>query len=147
MDAEPDHQLKILATTIGLFVVLFLSVTPLLKKDMPIITGYFASLTYWLGTEPSQKSLAYYKNAEFEDTQKEKVAYDDSEVVPYENTQLQSITYQFEPEENEEEITSDKKSLFGYIKVVGGCTEYFEDGCLNVRSGPGTEYPVIYRLR
>lgn len=39
------------------------------------------------------------------------------------------------------------KVLFEYIEVTDGCDIHFEDECLNVRSGPGTDYPVVYRLR
>lgn len=37
--------------------------------------------------------------------------------------------------------------LFEYVVVVDGCGIHFEGECLNVRAGPGTEYPVQYRLR
>lgn len=41
-----------------------------------------------------------------------------------------------------------ERVLFEYIEVVGGCGPQFETGeCLNVRSGPGTDYPVVERLR
>ncbi len=35
-----------------------------------------------------------------------------------------------------------------YIEIMSGCGPYFSTGeCINVRSGPGTEYPVQTRLR
>lgn len=37
--------------------------------------------------------------------------------------------------------------LFEYVEVVDGCGPYFQGECLNARSGPGGEYPVITRLR
>jgi len=37
--------------------------------------------------------------------------------------------------------------LFEYIEVTGGCGPHFEGECLNVRSGPGTEYDVQRQLR
>lgn len=40
-----------------------------------------------------------------------------------------------------------EKVLFEYIEVVDGCTPYFEGVCLNVRSGPGEDYPVAAKLR
>ena len=40
-----------------------------------------------------------------------------------------------------------EKVLFEYVEVIDGCTEHFEGDCLNVRSGPGTEYPVTAQLR
>lgn len=40
-----------------------------------------------------------------------------------------------------------EKVLFEYVEVIDGCGTHYEGECLNVRSGPGTEYPVIYQLR
>lgn len=37
--------------------------------------------------------------------------------------------------------------LFQYIEVIGGCGPYFTNECLNARSGPGTNFPIIARLR
>lgn len=37
--------------------------------------------------------------------------------------------------------------LFEYIEVVDGCGPHYEGDCLNVRSGPGTEFPVVRQLR
>lgn len=34
-----------------------------------------------------------------------------------------------------------------YIEVLNGCASGFEGACVNVRSGPGTEYPVVATLR
>ena len=34
-----------------------------------------------------------------------------------------------------------------YIKVVNACNHGFSGDCLNVRSGPGTNYPIVKRLR
>lgn len=40
-----------------------------------------------------------------------------------------------------------EKPLFEYVEVTDGCGVHFEGECLNVRSGPGTEYPVVAHLR
>lgn len=40
-----------------------------------------------------------------------------------------------------------EKVLFEYVEVVDGCGAHFEGECLNVRSGPGTEYLVMSQLR
>lgn len=40
-----------------------------------------------------------------------------------------------------------KKVLFEYIEVIDSCGPYFEGDCLNVRSGPGEDYPAVYKLR
>jgi len=38
--------------------------------------------------------------------------------------------------------------LYKYIEVVDGCGPYYDTGtCVNMRSGPGTEYPIVARLR
>ena len=37
--------------------------------------------------------------------------------------------------------------LFSYIEVVDSCGPYFAGVCVNMRSGPGTEYPIVLRLR
>ena len=34
-----------------------------------------------------------------------------------------------------------------YIEVVDGCGPYFEDACLNARSGPSVSYPSVGKLR
>ncbi len=40
-----------------------------------------------------------------------------------------------------------EKVLFEYVEVTDGCGPHFEEDCLLVRSGPGTEYPLVSRLR
>ncbi|MDO8669685.1 MAG: L,D-transpeptidase family protein [Candidatus Buchananbacteria bacterium] len=40
-----------------------------------------------------------------------------------------------------------QKVLFEYIEVTGGCGTHFEGECLNVRSGPGNDYPLVMKLR
>lgn len=37
--------------------------------------------------------------------------------------------------------------LYEYVEVTDGCGPYFAGACVNMRSGPGTEYPVVLRLR
>lgn len=37
--------------------------------------------------------------------------------------------------------------LSHYIEVLEGCGPYYSGPCVNVRSGPGTEYPVVMKLR
>lgn len=41
----------------------------------------------------------------------------------------------------------DTTGLTQYVTVIDGCGPHFEGECLNVRSGPGTEYPVVSQLR
>lgn len=40
-----------------------------------------------------------------------------------------------------------KQTLFEYVEVRDSCGPYFDGECVNARSGPGGEYPVITRLR
>ena len=38
--------------------------------------------------------------------------------------------------------------LFHYIEITNGCGPYYDKtACVNMRSGPGTQYPVVERLR
>lgn len=41
----------------------------------------------------------------------------------------------------------DPPPMVSYIEVLDGCAQHFEGACVNVRSGPGTEYPVVATLR
>lgn len=36
---------------------------------------------------------------------------------------------------------------YQYLEVVNGCNYAFVGDCVNMRSGPGTEYPVVVKLR
>lgn len=38
-------------------------------------------------------------------------------------------------------------SGFQYVEVIDGCGPYFIGPCVNMRSGPGMEYPVVMHLR
>jgi lipoprotein-anchoring transpeptidase ErfK/SrfK len=41
-----------------------------------------------------------------------------------------------------------KDPSFHYIEIIDGCGPYYDTGtCVNMRSGPGVEYPVVGRLR
>jgi len=37
--------------------------------------------------------------------------------------------------------------LFEYIEVIDGCAEHFQGECVNVRTGPGMDFPIVTRLR
>lgn len=52
-----------------------------------------------------------------------------------------------ETSEEEGVVIPIQPALFEYIEVIGGCASDFEGDCLNVRSGPGTDFPVVSRLR
>lgn len=52
-------------------------------------------------------------------------------------------------EEYDEEpiILPVQRTLFQYVQVIDGCEHDFSGECLNVRSGPGTDFPIVNRLR
>ncbi len=37
--------------------------------------------------------------------------------------------------------------LFNYIEIIGGCDWSYTGTCVNMRSGPGTQFPIVTRLR
>jgi hypothetical protein len=44
-------------------------------------------------------------------------------------------------------ISATSTEMSTYIMVTNGCEEHFEGECLRVRSGPGTEFPAVSKLR
>lgn len=58
-------------------------------------------------------------------------------IVPHASTSTSS----------EDVILPVENVLFEYIEVIDGCGAHFEDECLNVRSGPGTDFPALAKLR
>jgi len=48
---------------------------------------------------------------------------------------------------NNEVVLPVEKVLFEYVRVTGSCGPFYDGECLRVRSGPGTDFPVVYRLR
>lgn len=59
----------------------------------------------------------------------------------------ESITPKLDSITESDVIIPIENILFEYVEVTGGCDIHFEGECLLVRSGPGTNYPVISRLR
>jgi hypothetical protein len=51
------------------------------------------------------------------------------------------------PPDTKTETASTSKPHMQYLEVVDGCDIHFGGECLRVRSGPGTEYPVVAKLR
>ncbi len=57
------------------------------------------------------------------------------------------------PMQNESALSSPEvapqshRPLFQYVEIIDSCGPYFDGACVNMRSGPGTEYPVVNRLR
>ena len=46
------------------------------------------------------------------------------------------------------ETTPADANLFSYIEITNGCGPYYDTGiCVNMRSGPGIQYPIVGRLR
>ena len=54
---------------------------------------------------------------------------------------------QLRPGQKKNSTSSEEKALFEYIEVIDGCGPHFEGECLNVRSGPGVNYPSVAKLR
>lgn len=50
-------------------------------------------------------------------------------------------------EEVQEVVLPVQKVLFEYVQVTDGCGPHFEGECLRVRAGPGTDFPIVSRLR
>lgn len=43
--------------------------------------------------------------------------------------------------------TTVELTTFEYIEVIDSCGPYYQGECVNMRSGPGVEYPAVLRLR
>jgi hypothetical protein len=43
--------------------------------------------------------------------------------------------------------SKDPVDVYEYIEITEGCGVHFSGECLNVRSGPGTNYAAVYKLR
>ena len=52
-----------------------------------------------------------------------------------------------EPEGVEETTPAQESEGFPYIEIVESCGPYFDGECVNLRTGPGTEFPVVMKLR
>ncbi|MEN9647647.1 MAG: hypothetical protein RLY57_451 [Candidatus Parcubacteria bacterium] len=50
-------------------------------------------------------------------------------------------------EEIAEAAKEEVQPLVEFVKIINSCGPYFEGECVNVRSGPGTSYPAVSRLR
>jgi hypothetical protein len=59
----------------------------------------------------------------------------------------EAVIISHEKEGAPDEVLPVEKMLFEYIEVVDGCGIHFDGECLLVRSGPGTDFPVVARLR
>jgi lipoprotein-anchoring transpeptidase ErfK/SrfK len=44
-------------------------------------------------------------------------------------------------------VTMPSVPLYQYIEVVDGCDHDFVGDCVNMRTGPGAEFPVVFKLR
>jgi lipoprotein-anchoring transpeptidase ErfK/SrfK len=73
-------------------------------------------------------------------------------IDPKQNSNLPAIVAfpNESPIEAEPEIPEPPKeqpTLYSYIEVIDSCGPAYNGACVNVRSGPGTEYPVVSKLR
>lgn len=75
----------------------------------------------------------------------EKTPFDDIKTEDVNNKTI--IPNIFNIIKNDNKQIPQEKLLFEYIEIVDSCNSYFVGDCVNVRSGPGTEYDVVSRLR
>jgi hypothetical protein len=61
--------------------------------------------------------------------------------------QTEVIVIAPEVETEEAIVVPIDETLFEYVEVIDGCDIHFEGDCLLVRSGPGTEFDAVARLR
>jgi hypothetical protein len=66
--------------------------------------------------------------------------------TPYTRSE-EAVIIPHEEEGVPDEVLPVEKMLFEYIEVVDGCDIHYEGECLLARSGPGTDFPVVARLR
>jgi hypothetical protein len=62
-------------------------------------------------------------------------------------SQVAQVNSSLPAETNSATTTPGSPGLFRYIEAVNGCGPYYEGTCVNIRSGPGEEFPVVGRLR
>ncbi len=98
-----------------------------------LICGLILFFWYYLGKINITKSV-------FKDESSQNYGSGKLEVTQLETPFLQEIT------EKETDIP-EKKPHFKYFEVTDSCGIHFEEDCLVVRSGPGTEFPVVTQLR
>jgi hypothetical protein len=58
-----------------------------------------------------------------------------------------SVATQTPKETGAQTLALTEPKLSEYLETLGGCGPYFEGTCVNMRSGPGKEYPVAGKLR
>ena len=99
-----------------------------------IYTLLLAIISTWIilfGTLSFANWYAEDYNVEIVETFKRKVVPPSIGVIK--KKLLQSVTHQ--------------KPLYKYIEVVDACGPNFDGACVNMRSGPGEDYPVFTKLR
>lgn len=70
----------------------------------------------------------------------------DKDDVPY-LKQEEAVVVESASNTEEQVLLPVEPVLFEYVEVIDSCGVHFEGECLRVRSGPGTEYPVLASLR
>ncbi len=51
------------------------------------------------------------------------------------------------PPDRREEILPVRRVLFEYVEVKESCGVHYEGECVNIRSGPGVDFPVVAQMR
>ena len=88
----------------------------------------------------------FHKTNSFSIKAEETVAVPKVPSIP-EGPKVPSIPEGPKNEEGEAAILPIEKVLFEYIEIINGCGPNFSGECLNVRSGPGEDYPKVAQLR
>lgn len=67
---------------------------------------------------------------------------------PAKNTMPASVIVSQEASTTEQVLATLIFPVFHYIEITNGCGPYYDvSPCVNMRSGPGVEYPIVTRLR
>lgn len=121
------HRRMMIILGSGILVLIALLVLAIFKPEV------FAPMQYWTLVDTNeQRPPEEYPEAP-------KTEYlSDEEVVVLGSDQAK---------DKAEEVLPVTKVLFEYVEVTDGCGAHYEGECLNVRSGPGTDYPVVRQLR
>lgn len=63
------------------------------------------------------------------------------------NLKSTQIILDITPPQEIQTATTTATQLFQYIEIIDSCGPYYVGECVNMRSGAGTEFPVVERLR
>jgi len=102
---------------------------------------WYAAIAVFLGAIIITAFLAFQVGVSVE------VEQTTSTTTPPYLKQTEVILIKPEIETEEPLVVPIDETLFEYVEVIDGCDIHFEGDCLLVRSGPGTEFDAVARLR